>query len=614
VRPVTPTFTSAEPARVQVPWRALFLGKTLLCLAPLAAINGEDFTWAIPVLMGALLMGNLGGLVSAQRYDRLPALTSICDGLVTGVWCFVAPSIAIPAFLLTAPLAAIIGGLASRRILVMHWLVTTLLVLSVGEATGVSTEATAAYLVAITALGFGVSLGANRVRARNIERLTHRSLHDPLSGLPNRGLARRRAHEIMGASRWDHPPVAMLVVDLDRFRDVNDAFGHGFGDALLDSVARRLSELLGPDDTVSRSGNDEFTMLIPGASERIVSVLAGRIHQALSRPVHIDGIAIRTTVAIGFALSPDHATDPVELERLAHLSLRTAKSSGRRTVAYDPGTSHSDQRQVGLLGQLDDAVANGQLEVWYQPQLDLGLRRIVGAEALVRWRHPRHGLLQPDEFIGLAEAGGAIEALTRLVIEQAVHDAHRLDALGLELMLSCNISVRSISDDHLVHFVDDLIRTIGMPAAGIELELTETGIMDDPVMAKQIFHALRERGIRTAIDDFGTGYSSLAHLRHLRLDVLKIDRSLVTGAAGDDDGELLIRTIVELAHNLGMTVVAEGAEDRQTLDMLRDQGCEVAQGYEIGRAMPLDDLIAMLRPASIDLTEPGPVVQFHNTD
>lgn len=608
-RPSVSATRRTSEVRVRVPWGTVFLGRWVLLAIPVLAstTGGRSAQVALAALGVSLLNG--AAQIACQRYDRMPSSIVFGDVATVLIWAWIFPGAAAAATIAAVALLSIDAALSSRcQVCAAGGLYAA------GVGGGIATHALPATVagssVVATAVGASaVHLGVNLLRTHQQARVQHRVLHDELSGLPNRQLLLDRLDSALADADDEEAPLALLVLDLDRFRDVNDAFGHRIGDRLLAGVARRLAEPLQPGDTVGRSGGDQFAVILPGTDAAGAEAMALRLHEALNSPFHIEGVSIRTSATIGIALYPTHSSEPADLERLADVGIRAARRNGHRTAPYRPTAGRTTRRDLALVGQLGD-VANDrrrQIEVWYQPKLSLAERAITGAEALVRWRHPEHGLLEPDDFIGLAETSGAIRALTETVISQAVTDAHLLAEHGVEIAIACNLSTRSLGDHHLVGLVDDLAGGVGLPPGGLELELTETGIMDDPIVAREVFDALRERGIRGAIDDFGTGYSSLAHLRHLRLEALKIDRSLVTGLCDDPDGWILVQTTIEMAHNLGMEVVAEGVEDMETLEALSDLGCDHAQGYLIGRAMPLSDLAGVFG-VSLDAGTAAPEV------
>jgi len=429
----------------------------------------------------------------------------------------------------------------------------------------------------------GLSLQDVTERAIAAEVLRRQALHDGLTGLPNRTLLHDRLRQALAHSERTGEPVALLLMDLDQFKEVNDALGHHHGDRLLIEMSRRLQRVLRDVDTIARLGGDEFAVLVTtGADEHGALEVAQRIRTALEEPFQLGGISVQTNGSIGIALCPHHAREAEALARRADVAMYTAKRGGGGIALYAPEHDQSSLRRLALMGELRQAIHDGDLVLHYQPVLDLRHDRIVGAEALVRWAHREHGLMPPGEFIDLAEVSGLIQPLTRWVIGQAVGQLRAWQHGGRRLRISVNLSVRNLFEPDLVGWLAELLTTSGLDAAGLTLEITESELMDDPLVAMEVLGQLKALGVSTSIDDFGTGYSSLSYLKHLPIDELKIDRSFVGAMVRDDNDLTIVRSTIDLAHNLGLAVVAEGVEDRETLEMLRALGCDRAQGFLIG--------------------------------
>jgi diguanylate cyclase (GGDEF)-like protein/PAS domain S-box-containing protein len=436
--------------------------------------------------------------------------------------------------------------------------------------------------------------------------LHRRATHDDLTGLPNRTLLRDRLRQALHEGQRTGEPVALMILDLDQFKEVNDALGHQYGDLLLIQVGQRLDQIVRECDTIARLGGDEFALLLttnatPAGALRV----AEKVTTALQQPFEIEGMTLQTNASIGIAVHPIHADTADALTQRADVAMYAAKRSGSRFALYAADDDRSSITRLTLLGEIRQAVDRGEFGVLYQPVVDLKTGRISGAEALVRWNHPEHGVLEPALFIELAEVSGAIQALTRAVIACAVHDLAAWRKAGFELRTSVNLSVRNLYDTELLRWIRTTLHRADVPAANLAFELTESQIMDDMAMAMGVLGDLRAMGIETAIDDFGTGYSSLAYLRELPITEVKIDRSFVTGLAHDAGDISIVRSIVDLAHNLGLGVLAEGAEDMESIEILRSLGCDRVQGYAIGRPMPSDALIAMVQ-ANLAAAAPAP--------
>jgi diguanylate cyclase (GGDEF)-like protein/PAS domain S-box-containing protein len=442
----------------------------------------------------------------------------------------------------------------------------------------------------------GVSLQDVTERVVAAEVLRHQALHDGLTGLPNRTLLNERLRHALQASSRTLDAVALLVMDVDQFKEVNDALGHDHGDRLLIEMSRRLQRELGSvAETVARLGGDEFAVLLTadGTLEGATRVAAD-IATALEQPFHLGGISLQVNASVGIAVYPEHAVDSETLARRADVAMYTAKRSGGGSAVYSPEHDQSSVRRLSLLGELRRAIADDELVLHFQPSIDLRTGDICGAEALVRWEHPTHGLTPPTEFIELAEVSGLIQPLTRWVLERAVRQICSWRDEGVHLPVAVNLSVRNLYDLELAPWLNSLLLDHGVEASMLTLEITESELMDDPLYAMEVLGKLKALGLSTSIDDFGTGYSSLAYLKNLPIDELKIDRSFVGSMVTDESDLTIVRSTIDLSHNLGLDVVAEGVEDGATLARLAELGCDRAQGYYLSRPVPADQLTAWL--------------------
>jgi diguanylate cyclase (GGDEF)-like protein len=425
--------------------------------------------------------------------------------------------------------------------------------------------------------------------------LEHQAMHDMLTDLPNRTLLHYRLDHAI-ATRAPDASVALLLIDLDRFKEINDTFGHQYGDLLLQLIEPRLRSVLRPDDTVARLGGDEFAVLLTGADAMRAERVARRLLDALDAPFDLAGNTLDVGGSIGIAVSPEHATDPDALLRRADIAMYAAKRSSRGLTVYAVEHDQHSPDRLALVGELRRAIDNDELTLYYQPKVDLESGECIGVEALVRWRHPRRGLVAPDQFIPLAEQTGLIRPLSRWVLTAALRQARAWqEEDGLEVPIAINLSMRDLHDPDLPDTVAEMLSTWQIPTARIMVEITENGLMADPARALATVTGLRAMGIRIAIDDFGTGYSSLAYLKRLPVDELKIDRSFVRELAADLDDLAIVRSTISLGHDLGLKIVAEGVEDLATLDLLRTLGCDVGQGYHISRPVTADAIVAQLR-------------------
>jgi len=413
-------------------------------------------------------------------------------------------------------------------------------------------------------------------REREILRLAY---EDGLTRLPNRALLLDRLDQGLRAAIRRSEPLTVMVLDLDRFKEINDMLGHMAGDVVLKQVAARLQAVLRDSDTVARLGGDEFALVLPMADTDLVRVVARRIALALRTPVEFEGQPLDVAASIGSAIFPQHGEDAGTLIRHADAAMYVAKRNNSGHAFYDPSYDVGQREHLSLLSELRRAVEESQLRAYYQPQIDLATGRVRGVEALVRWRHPTRGLLSPVEFMPYAEQTGFVRVVTRWMLAVTVRQCGKWAAQGMPLQVSVNISARDLMNRELPYVVADLLRTHAVPAHLLCLEITESSFMEDPKHAQATLQQLDGLGIKLAIDDFGTGFSSLAYLKKLPVAELKIERSFVMGMAEDKDDRVIVRSTIELAHNLGLLVVAEGVENEDALEQLRELGCDFVQGY-----------------------------------
>ena len=430
------------------------------------------------------------------------------------------------------------------------------------------------------------------------EALRRQALYDGLTGLPNRRLFDQELHRAVRDAPGRGQQVALLVMDLDQFKEVNDALGHHVGDQLLRGIGDRLTREF-DNALVARLGGDEFALVLVGdVSEEEARQVAGRIRETLTEPFLMDDVRLQSNASIGIALFPQHADDVSTLIQRADVAMYMAKRSGTGSAVYAAEHDRSSVERLTLIGDLPDAVSLDQFELHFQPCVDLRTGIPVRAEALVRWNHPRLGQIGPDQFIELAELSGAIQPLTRWVLREGMIAATRWRAAGHRIGLAVNLSVRNLYDPELVPYVAQELSISGVPASDLVLELTETELMDDPGLAREIFTQLGDLGVGTAIDDFGTGYSSLTYLRDLPLQEVKIDRSFVSEMHRRSEEFTIVRSMIDLGHNLGLKVVAEGVEHADDLVLLRRLGCDLAQGFHLTKPLPLDELLRWLEQYS----------------
>ncbi len=433
-----------------------------------------------------------------------------------------------------------------------------------------------------------------------VDKLRHEALHDALTGLPNRvQLQRRLAAALDEVADGRSTGAAVMILDLDDFKEVNETLGHQQGDLLLSEVGTRLTGAVGSAGTVARLGGDEFAVVVPGtADEDHVLRVGRRVLRALEQPVSLDGLEVAVGGSMGIALAPVHADDPAALLKRADMAMYDAKTTARRLRVFEPELDTDNPRRLTLVSELRTALQQGDLVVHVQPQTRLGSGEVAGVEALARWRHPTLGDVPPDEFIPVAERSGLIGPLTTRVLDAALAGWAQWRAAGHDLGVAVNLSARTLHDPDLVEEVGRLLRRHGVPASRLTLEVTESAVMADPARAVALLHRLRDLGVRLSVDDFGTGYSSLSYLKRLPVHEVKIDRSFVTSLGSDAEDLPIVRAIVDLGRHMGLEVVAEGVEDASTMELLDSIGCDLAQGWHLGRPMPLDGLLPWLQRRS----------------
>jgi diguanylate cyclase (GGDEF)-like protein len=417
------------------------------------------------------------------------------------------------------------------------------------------------------------------------------SLHDPLSGLANRQLFRDRAERAIAEARRSGTTVAVMIIDLDHFKEINDTLGHQVGDELLVEVARRLEQSLPPLATVARLGGDEFAVLVADVgSQESAEAIATSMLSALTSPFVVGDIRLSVQASAGVALAPRHGKDVFTIMKRADVAMYDAKGERARVRTYRPETDTHTPRRLELLSDLRTAGERGELFLVYQPKVELRTDEVTAIEALVRWAHPTRGLVLPDEFVTLAENTGIVSLITSYVLDAALGQVCEWSAAGLDLDLSVNISVRDLGDSSLPTTVASTLDRWSIEPHRLTLEVTESGVMTDPRLAIEVLESLRAIGVRLSVDDFGTGNASLTYLKQLAIHELKIDKSFITGYAESQNDSIIVRSTVDLAHSLGLSVVAEGVEDQSTLDDLRRIGCDTAQGYHLSRPMTAGEL------------------------
>jgi diguanylate cyclase (GGDEF)-like protein len=443
---------------------------------------------------------------------------------------------------------------------------------------------------------FRTVFNASRQLRRSAQENAELALLDALTGLPNRRLLSDRLERAAAASARTGVSVGLLLLDVDRFKEVNDTLGHPRGDKLLKQIAERLSGAVRDADTVARLGGDEFAILMPTvASLADAEAFGRRIGATFDEPFDLDGLVLHVDSSIGLALLPDHADDVTTLLQRADVAMYTAKAAHLGVATYSAaGDEHSPARLI-LLGDLRQAMDTDQLAMHYQPKVDLKTGEVVGLEALIRWFHPTRGLVPPNDFIPLAERTGLIQALTHRVLGMVVAQLAVWQRAGIELPVAVNLSARNLMEPDLDTTIEALLQACAVPARLLEIEITESAMIEDPARAELMMRKLTAVGLTVAVDDFGTGYTSMAQLETMPVRTLKIDRSFVQSIGEDPGNSVIAKAIIDLAHEFGLQAVAEGVEDRNVTRKLQELDCDVAQGFLWSRPIPAEDLPATLR-------------------
>lgn len=432
--------------------------------------------------------------------------------------------------------------------------------------------------------------GLNEDLGRQVTRL---AFYDTLTGLPNRNQLYDRLLATVQTASEDGTSMGLLLMDLDHFKEINSGLGHHRGDVLLNEVGTRIKRAMFEPDMVARLGGDEFAVLLPKLSKADdILVVLRKVQQALQDPFLIDDLPIHVEASIGAALYPEHGRTPDSLLQQADVAMYEAKRSRSGYLLYSPTLNQYNPKRLALMAELRETLERHQLILHYQPKISLRTGTTVGVEALVRWRHPQRGMIPPDQFIGPAEQTGLIHPLTHQILEMGIRQC---GALQRGLTVSANLSPRNLLDQKLPRTVAELLDTNGVSPRCLCLEITENAIMTDPTRAQGVLAKLHAIGVKLSIDDFGVGYSSLSYLRKLPVDQIKVDKSFVLHMTQNEGDAKIVRATIDLAHNLGLEVVAEGVETKEILDRLTEMGCDAAQGYFMSKPLPAEDLIRWVK-------------------
>jgi len=426
----------------------------------------------------------------------------------------------------------------------------------------------------------------NRIAAQE----RHQALHDELTNLPNRSLLYERIEQGILSARRRGSELVVLMMDLNQFKEVNDTLGHHCGDVLLQKVAMQLCSVVRASDTVARLGGDEFAIVLPDTSTKGAVLICQKIMNVMSSVINVEGHALKIGISVGVAVFPKDGEKPELLMQRADVAMYVAKNDDSGYAIYHPARDQYTVNRLRIISELHDAILNKQLTLNFQPIVNIDNSKLWGFEVLSRWQHEQLGEVSPVEFITIAEQSGLIKQLTLWMLETAFMQYAKWRTLNYDFKLSVNISVKDIQDEDFPEKVRDLLKKTQMVAGNVHVEITESSVMSNTKRAYQVISELRSLGINISIDDFGTGYSSLSYLKQLPTQSIKIDRGFISNMLDDDNDAIIVRSTIDLAHNMGRVAIAEGVEDKDTLEILEILGCDYAQGYFISKPMPVENV------------------------
>ncbi|VAW93811.1 GGDEF domain protein [hydrothermal vent metagenome] len=426
-------------------------------------------------------------------------------------------------------------------------------------------------------------------------KIAHEAMHDPLTGLPNRVLVTEQLQHDIALAERTKTKLAVFIMDLNNFKEVNDTLGHPEGDRLLINVAQRLLKAIRESDTVGRLGGDEFAMVLPDINEEDAIKVANKILEELLPSFALDDHTLKVGASIGIAMYPDHGIDHTSLVRLADVAMYEAKKDKSDVCVYRAELDKYTPLRLSLMDYLHTALETNQLQLHYQPQISLAENKVVSVEALIRWYHPELGWIFPDQFIPIAENTGLINQVSDWVLEQAFMQWRKWQDKGMDLQIAVNLSARDLANPNLPVRIAELCKKYRMYSNGIKAEITESAIMYNPEQVIEIMKEPDVQRLQFSIDDFGTGYSSLSYLKRLSVEEVKIDKSFITDMVKDDSDASIVKSVIDLVHNLGRVVVAEGVEDIETLTQLKLLGCDKVQGYYFSKAVPVNELLSVIK-------------------
>lgn len=423
----------------------------------------------------------------------------------------------------------------------------------------------------------------------------HEATHDAITALPNRLLLMDRLEQAIQSALRQKASLGFFILDIDGFKEINDTLGHFSGDRLLKQVVSRLQGMIRKSDTLARVGADEFGILMQlEANEENILHIVNKIKKIFIEPFTIEGLAIEVQASIGIVIFPDHGREMDAIMQRANVALYAAKQDSKKYTIYSSELDKHSPHRLTMMGELRQAIEGDELVLYYQPKVNLHTQKVIGVEALVRWEHPEHGFMAPDEFIPMAERTGLIKPLSIWVLNQALGQAEKWHRQNLKLSVAINLSPVTFLDTELPNLIIGMLSLYNIPPQYIILEITESSMIKDPTLALEIMKRLTDCGLKISIDDFGTGYSSLAYLRNLPANEVKIDKSFVTDMLTKERDAVIVQSIIDLGHNLSLNVVAEGVEDKATAVQLKKIGCDVLQGYYISKPKSNDDFLSWL--------------------
>ncbi len=434
---------------------------------------------------------------------------------------------------------------------------------------------------------------SHRLEEQN-EMLEHQALHDSLTGLPNRLLLHDRINQVLLQSERQQKFFALFLMDLNHFKEVNDTLGHQYGDELLKMVSQRLQFAIREQDTIARLGGDEFAVLMPDTDLPGAELCARRMMKAMEAPFNINDVATESKASIGISLYPDHGAAAETLMQYADVAMYQAKRSHSGYAIYNPSQNRHTVRRLKLMNDIRDAIENNVITAFYQPLVNYDKHKVEGVEVLSRWHHPELGHIYPDEFIPLVEQVGLIRTLSMQILRQALKDCQLWSDRGMHLKISVNMSAQCLQDLRLPEEINSILQMYDTKPDVIQFEITESALMHDLSRARKILDVLNEMGFGLAIDDFGTGFSSMAYLKNLPVDTLKIDKSFIDDLIESQSDRAIVKSVIELGHNLRCQVVAEGVETQQVLELLDDMGVDLIQGYVFSPALSADKLMVWI--------------------